>query len=179
MNTSQNEQLDDIQVKVINRFGKLFKDHGRNHTMGLIYGLLQLLSKTRETGLTQYQISHYIKKSVSTISRTLELMVNNKFCNFFLDINQKNRIERKYYAMGTYKEFSIKRIANSFKDAEEIKKDLENIIIHSKEIYRDEMPLTTIEQIKTIYIDLDEMIKYQNKFLELLENIGSETGDSN
>ncbi|MHA2224818.1 MAG: MarR family transcriptional regulator [Candidatus Hodarchaeales archaeon] len=80
---------------------------------------------SRENGLTQKEIASLIGKSKSSISRILELLVEQGFCNYILEDNEKARAERRYYVKGSFKELTIARTKKSLASNLSLKNDLQ------------------------------------------------------
>ena len=78
-------------------------------------------------GLSQKEIALLLDTSKSSISRALDLIVDQGFCSYTLEDNEFARAERKYYIKGSFKELTVNRTETSIKTNSLLKTDLERI----------------------------------------------------
>lgn len=97
---------------------------GLSETLGLVFGLLYLKALSPENGLTQKEISALIGKSKSTVSRMLDLLVDQGFCTYNLRDNEMARAERLYFVKGSFKGIAIERVKKSLRENALLKNSL-------------------------------------------------------
>lgn len=129
---------------------------GRSETLGHIFGLLYLRAISPEKGLSQKQITSLTCKSKSTVSRILELLVNQGFCDYKLEDNEKARAERLYFIKGSFKETAIARSMKGIEDTTALKNNLKMIA--------EDMPLGKINRDQ----ELLERIELFTEFIDVL-----------
>ncbi|MHA2246809.1 MAG: hypothetical protein ACXADY_17830 [Candidatus Hodarchaeales archaeon] len=161
-------KLNQYEENFINCFIRFFEYRGRPSALGLVFGLLFAKAPSSRTGLSQTEITKFIGKSKSSISRALEQLSEQGFCSYILEDNEIARAERKYYINGSFKELTISRTKKSLNENNFLKKDLEQITktIPLHERKQNQMLVTIIDQ----FCDLIDILKLTHeKTLEILQ----------
>ncbi|MHA2297851.1 MAG: MarR family transcriptional regulator [Candidatus Hodarchaeales archaeon] len=118
--------------------------------------------------MTQKQITFLTDKSKSTVSRALELLVDQGFCDYALEDNERGRAERKYFVKGSFKEVAIARAKKSLTNNNLLKKQLQQIVesLPGKEINHNQGLLSRIE----LFCELiDVLVITEEKTIEIFQ----------
>jgi DNA-binding transcriptional regulator GbsR (MarR family) len=161
------EKLNQYEMDFINSFSKFYELKNRSETLGQVFGLLFLRSPSPERGLTQKEIASLIGKSKSSISRILDLLIEQQFCTYTLEDNEMARAERRYFIKGSFKELTIDRTKQSRAQDVSLKASLHKI---TESIPRDEKSQNQeLLSIITQFCDLIDLLALSHeKTLEIL-----------
>ncbi|MFX0090581.1 MAG: hypothetical protein ACFFBD_02365 [Candidatus Hodarchaeota archaeon] len=166
MNDANKIILNKYEKEFIDSFGEMYDLHGRSETMGLIFAVLTLKARAPEAGMDQQEIASIIGKSVSTVSRTLNRMVEAKFCTFIEEMNEKYRRERKYFVKTSFRELALDRIKQQIKQILRFKDRLEQIKRNVLENAADE---NAVNENKDLLDELDALIIIYSQLVEYYE----------
>jgi DNA-binding transcriptional regulator GbsR (MarR family) len=162
------EKLNQFEMDFINSFSQFYELRGRSETLGQVFGLLFLRAPSPERGLTQKEIASLIGKSKSSISRILDLLIEQQFCAYALEDNEMARAERRYFVRGSFKELTIDRTKQSMAQDASLKASLQKITesIPNEEKSRNQDLLSMITQFREL---IDILKTTQEKTLEILQ----------
>lgn len=170
MSEQNNNNLNQHERDFINCFSEFYKWQGRSETLGLVFGVLFLRTASPGKGLTQKEITTLIGKSKSTVSRILDLLIDQGFCKYNLEENDDTRAERQYSVKGSFKEISISRTQKSIIENDSLKYNLQKI--------KDNVPEDEIHQNSGLlhqiasFSELINLLNLSEKnTLELLQNL--------
>lgn len=161
--------LNKYEKDFINCFSEFYEWRGRSETLGLVFGVLFLRTVSPNKGITQKEITSLIGKSKSTVSRILDLLIDQGFCKYDLEENDDTRAERRYSVKGSFKEITLARTQKSILENESLKNNLQEITenIHEQEIYNNKDLLDQINN----FSELIELLNLSEKnTLSLLQN---------
>ena len=119
--------LNKHEKEFIDCFSEFYELRGRSEALGLVFGTLFLRSLTPDKGMTQKDIATLITKSKSTVSRMLDLLVDQGFCSYNLEENELIRAERRYFIKSSFREITISRTRKSIVENNLLKNNLQNI----------------------------------------------------
>ncbi|MFX0203812.1 MAG: hypothetical protein ACFFCW_47545 [Candidatus Hodarchaeota archaeon] len=152
-------QLTKYEKTYIDVFGRLYETtYGVPKSIGQIYALLAYKTKSPESGLNQQDIAALIDRSVSTVSRLLNKLVELKYCNYVEELNEQSRRERKYYQTNI-KDLASNRFKFIISQNRLIQAELEKI--------KAEIPTEEVPENKEFIAHLE----WLNKMFEQLNNI--------
>ncbi|MFW9856318.1 MAG: hypothetical protein ACFFFG_14795 [Candidatus Thorarchaeota archaeon] len=117
-------ELNHNEKDFINSFSRFYELKGRSETLGQVFGLLFLRAPSPERGLSQKEIASLIGKSKSSISRVLDLLLEQQFCTYTLENNENARAERKYFVKGSFRALTIDRTKQTMAQDASLKADL-------------------------------------------------------
>jgi DNA-binding transcriptional regulator GbsR (MarR family) len=162
------DKLTTFEKEFIECFQRFYELRGRSDTLGQVFSILFIRAGTSDKGLSQTEISSLLHKSKSSISRALDLIVEQGFCTYRLEDNENERAERKYFIKGSFKQLAISRTERSLRENTSLKKNLEQI--------RDDIPTSKkqknqdlITQIDNFNNLIDMLIQTDNYSLKLLQ----------
>jgi DNA-binding transcriptional regulator GbsR (MarR family) len=121
------KELTVYEKEFITCFQRFYELRGRSETLGLVFGLLFIRAPSSTKGLSQKEIAFLVDKSKSSVSRVLEILIDQGFCSYKLEDNEAARAERKYYIKGSFKELTIDRTDRSLKSESSLKVELKQI----------------------------------------------------
>ncbi|UCE11518.1 MAG: hypothetical protein JSW61_06185 [Candidatus Thorarchaeota archaeon] len=121
------KKLTEYEKKYVDIVGRRFGVHGRSEAMGQIFALLNLKAKTPEAAMNQQDIATLIRKSISTVSRSLKKLVQGGYCDYVLEDNEQDRAERRYHAKRDYTELLLARISHTLAEAQGMVDDLTSL----------------------------------------------------
>ena len=153
------------EKELIIMLGDTFAIHGRSKNFGLVFALLQLKALNEEQGLDQETIQGFIETnfkpvSVSTISRILNLLTSQGYCDSIEERTEDHGRKRlKFFRKGSFKKLFENRINYSILEFERISKTLKMI---KKSALNDD---------KTENKELVELIDYLNEFYVISKRI--------
>jgi DNA-binding transcriptional regulator GbsR (MarR family) len=162
------ESLNQNEEEFIKCFSEFYEMRGRSETLGLVFGILFLRALNPLDGLTQKDITSLIGKSKSTVSRILDLLVDQKFCAYNLEENELTRAERRYYIQGSFKDLTISRTQKSIIENNLLNKNLQKIKdnIPEEEVSQNEIVITQIDQFTDLIMILNLAEKNTLKILQ-------------
>ncbi|MBN2230073.1 MAG: helix-turn-helix domain-containing protein [Candidatus Thorarchaeota archaeon] len=136
--------------------------------MGKVYAIISYKATRPEDGLTQQEIADYIDRSVSTISRLLDTIVEMGFLNYTEEINERGKRERKYYMASDMGDIVVKRFQDSIEQNVHLKNSLQLIIAKMKkqDVQKHKEFLTHLEQMDN---EIDLIIRLYEKASKLGE----------
>ncbi len=146
----------------------------------MVFGVLVLRALTPEAGLGQNEIAHLVGKSKATISRVLDLLVQNGFCAYNLletelestkgtKHKKMGRAQRRYYFDSEFRKISELKLDQQINGVKAIKKDLEKIIgdIPTSESYNHQEFFSSAERLN---FTLEKWLFAYKKMKEIIQN---------
>jgi len=116
--------LSEYEKKFIKLYGDLFTLRDRSKNFGIIFSLLILKASDEIQGLTQDQIVKCLEKnnivtriSQSTVSRTLNQLEHNHYCQF---IGENVREKRKYFTKKSFHDLAFDLIQRNIQDGKHV-----------------------------------------------------------
>jgi len=164
------KELNKYEKKIVELYSQLWEMRGSYFIIGKVFGILVLRAFKPEYGLDQRSIAKFINRSISTASRSLSSLLKSGKCHYIEILNNNHRRERRYYVKLNLKELIMdqyKQIINETIFFKERLKDIHNDMSQKD----NENYLVTAQFLKAVQINLEKLITFNEKILEMGEHV--------
>ncbi|MFW9993565.1 MAG: helix-turn-helix domain-containing protein [Candidatus Odinarchaeota archaeon] len=166
--TTNGTDLTEYEKAFISLYSQLFALR-RSKNFGRIFTLLFIKARYPERGLDQQEIASYITNnfeqvSVSTVSRTLNKMAEQKYIDFIEEKGNYGRKRQKYFSRASFKEVAMDRLKYNIEEGTYFLAKLEKLksSIPAEELEGNQELLEFLDQLKEIFEIITELYRTMN-----------------